>query len=71
MKLTVRGRIPKWVEGHFYRNGPGKYEFGNVTFGHIFDPSAIVQQVEIRNSEMFYNSRYVKTRNYKANLEAG
>ena len=32
---------------------------------------AIVQQVEIRNSEMFYNSRFVRTRNYKANLEAG
>ena len=47
-----------------------RYEFGNKTFDHFFDPSAIVQQVEILDQQLFYNSRFIRTRNYVENLEA-
>ena len=68
--LKYTGRVPVWLRGNFYRNGPGKYEFGNDTFAHFFDPSAIVQRLEIRNSEIKYNSKYIETRNYLANKAA-
>ena len=69
MKLKEHfGRIPPWLNGSLYRNGPGKYEFGKDTFEHIFDPSAIVQQFVIREGEVFYNSRYVESSHYKQNL---
>ena len=47
-----------------------RYEFGNATFDHFFDPSAIIQQIEIRDQELFYNSKYIRSRNYMENLEA-
>lgn len=68
--LKYTGRVPVWLRGNFYRNGPGKYEFGNDTFAHFFDPSAIVQRLEIRNSEIKYNSKYIETRNYLGNKAA-
>ena len=43
IKLNPEGKIPDWLEGSLLRNGPGKYEFGNDTFKHFFDPSAIIQ----------------------------
>ena len=48
----------------------GKYEFGNVSYNHIFDPQAIIHRFDIRDSEIHYNSRYVQSRNYKGNTEA-
>ena len=50
--LDYSGRIPSWLRGSLFRNGPGKYEFGDDVFAHFFDPSAIIQRVEIRDSEI-------------------
>ena len=32
VKLEYLGRVPHWIEGSFYRNGPGKnkYRYNNV-----------------------------------------
>ena len=58
VKLEFTGRVPSWLKGSFYRNGPGRYEFGNASMDHFFDPSAIAQRLEISNQELHY--RYLK-----------
>jgi hypothetical protein len=68
--LETTGNVPAWLKGSFYRNGPGKYEFGNDTFKHFFDPSAIVQRLEIKDSKIQYRSQFIKSRNYLGNLAA-
>ena len=65
--LQFTGRIPQWLNGNFYRNGPGKFEFGKDKFKHFFDPSAIVQKLEIRGSTMKYNSKFIQSRNFLDN----
>ena len=55
------------IIGSYYKNGPGKYEFGNRSFEHLFDPAAIIQRIEIADGEMKYNSRFVRSRNYVEN----
>ena len=52
--LKASGRVPSWLNGSFYRNGPGKFEFGNRTFEHFFDPSAVAQRLQIKNGELSY-----------------
>ena len=47
IKLEPEGEVPAWLEGSLLRNGPGKYEFGNETFKHFFDPSAIIQGMKL------------------------
>merc|ERR1712136_172455 len=63
--LEFRGRIPKWVSGTFYRNGPGIYEYGEDKYNHLFDPTAILQGLHIKDGKMTYNSNVVKSWNYQ------
>ena len=67
VELQTEGDIPDWLSGSFYRNGPGKFEFGEDHFKHMFDPMAIVQQIKIENKKVSFNSRYIESRNFKAN----
>lgn len=38
-KLHLRGWVPDWLHGAFYRNGPAIYEWGEEEYHHMFDPS--------------------------------
>ena len=38
-KLHLRGWIPDWLHGAFYRNGPAIYEWGEEEYHHMFDPN--------------------------------
>ena len=71
MELETVGNIPDWVSGSFYRNGPAVYQWGDAKFKHMFDPSGILQRFEISKGQVSYNSRYIESRNYKGNKEAG
>ena len=65
-------KLPEWLNGYrMYRNGPGKYEFGSDQFQHFFDPSAIIQKLQFKNGSIYYNSKYLQSRNYKTNSELG
>ena len=70
-KLTSL-RARKWSNYIFtnYHFLTFRYEFGNATFEHFFDPSAIIQQIEIRDHEIFYNSKFIRSRNYINNGKA-
>ena len=75
-ELSYFGRIPSWVQGNFYRNGPGKFEFGEERYAHFFDPLAIAQRFEFsfdftaKRTTVKYNSRFIKSRNFVENEKA-
>ena len=70
------GRIPPWVQGNFYRNGPGKFEFGEDQYAHFFDPLAIAQKFQFtfdankKRTIVRYNSKFIQTRNFRENEKA-
>ena len=70
------GRIPPWVQGNFYRNGPGKFEFGEDQYAHFFDPLAIAQKFQFtfdaqkKRTIVKYNSKFIQTRNFRENEKA-
>jgi len=36
-ETVIQGNLPKWVQGNFYRTGPGIFDFGeNFTMNHFF-----------------------------------
>ena len=70
VELEYRGRLPNYISGTFYRNGPGIYEWGETTYKHFFDPSAVIQAVRIKDGRVMYNSNVIKSRNYNANKDA-
>ena len=72
IELTeITGKIPQWLEGSIYRNGPGRYEYGNDTFKHLFDPSAMIQKLKFDNGRVFYQRRLISSTHTKRNLEEG
>merc|ERR1712130_114710 len=70
VELEYRGRIPEWITGTFYRNGPGIYEWGETKYDHFFDPTAVLQGVHVKDGRITYNSNVIKSRNYEYNNAA-
>ena len=69
LETEIIGCVPKWLFGSFYRNGPGKFEFGNDTFGHLFDPSAMIQRIHFENGKVTYQRKLVKSSHTLLNLK--
>ncbi|KDR21601.1 Beta,beta-carotene 15,15'-monooxygenase [Zootermopsis nevadensis] len=49
----VTGCIPKWLKGSLIRNGPGNLKVGDMTFGHLFDGSALLHRLGMVLSWVF------------------
>lgn len=45
------GEIPSWLNGSLLRNGPGKMQFGDSKFQHLFDSAALLHKW-LGNNEM-------------------
>ena len=69
LEPEIIGAVPNWLFGSFYRNGPGKFEFGNDTFEHLFDPSAMIQRIHFENGNVTYQRKLVKSSHTLLNLK--
>lgn len=68
IKLT-KGEVPKWLNGVMYRNGPGRYVFGDIHYNHLFDGQACVHKFKIANGEVYYSNRLLDTQSYTKTVE--
>ena len=68
---TVEGRLPKDLQGSFYRNGPGRFELGGERYHHWFDGDGFVQQWRIDGGKVRHHGRFVETRRFRDESEAG
>ncbi|XP_045583182.1 beta,beta-carotene 15,15'-dioxygenase [Procambarus clarkii] len=66
----VTGKLPEWLNGRLTRNGPGKVQYGNTRYNHLFDGSAYIHQFNINNGKVTYQSRYLQSDVYKRNSKA-
>jgi beta,beta-carotene 9',10'-dioxygenase len=35
VETKVTGEIPEWLSGTLFRNGPGRFEYGDKKFNHL------------------------------------
>ncbi|CAG5921502.1 unnamed protein product [Menidia menidia] len=66
---TISGTIPKWINGSFLRNGPGKFEFGEDKYTHWFDGMAMMHRFHICEGNVTYSSRFLRSDSYCFNSE--
>ncbi|NXE38199.1 BCDO2 oxygenase, partial [Ptilorrhoa leucosticta] len=66
---TIKGHIPKWINGNLLRNGPGKFEFGNDKFNHWFDGMALLHQFQLAHGTVTYRSRFLQSSSYLRNSQ--
>ncbi|XP_041851016.1 beta-carotene oxygenase 2b [Melanotaenia boesemani] len=69
ISTVITGTIPRWINGNFLRNGPGKFEIGNQKFNHWFDGMALLHQFKISNGKVTYKSRFLSSDSYQSNKE--
>jgi all-trans-8'-apo-beta-carotenal 15,15'-oxygenase len=62
--LSVNGELPATVDGLLFRNGPGRFERGGRRYLHPFDGDGHVTKLDIRNGQVRYTNRFVRTREY-------
>lgn len=65
VQALVKGNIPKWVNGSLYRNGPGRYEFNNKFYHHLFDGAACVNKYEINDGQVKFSNKFLDTKYYQ------
>ena len=65
---SITGKVPEWLEGSLYRNGPGRYEYGNKKYNHLFDGHACVQKIEIKQGKIYFSNKLLETESYKKTL---
>lgn len=67
---VVSGIIPSWINGSLLRNGPGSIKFGDTTYNHLFDASALLHRFNINDGKVTYQCRFLQSDTYKKNLAA-
>ncbi|XP_053126352.1 beta,beta-carotene 15,15'-dioxygenase [Hemicordylus capensis] len=70
IQAEVSGEIPSWMEGILLRNGPGMHTIGESKYNHWFDGMALLHSFTIKNGEVFYRSKYLRSDSYNCNIEA-
>jgi len=61
IELEVKGQIPKWIQGSFYRNGPGLLRSSSHSFKHWFDGLAMLHKFDILDGKVLYQSKYIES----------
>jgi carotenoid cleavage dioxygenase len=68
---VIGGRLPKDLNGVFYRNGPGRFELGGERYHHWFDGDGFAQRWRIADGKISHSGRFVVTRKFSEESSAG
>jgi carotenoid cleavage dioxygenase-like enzyme len=69
-RLPVSGRLPAWLAGTLYRNGPARFEVGADRYRHWFDGLAMIHRFGIADGAVSYANRFLRTPNFTADTAA-
>jgi beta,beta-carotene 9',10'-dioxygenase len=65
IELQWEGCPPSWLQGSLFRNGPGRYNRGEVEVSHWFDGLALLHGFHIRPNGVTYRSRYIRSHDFR------
>ena len=67
----ISGRMPKGLNGTFYRNGPALFERDGLRLEHWFDADGMVHAYNIDGGKVSHTGRMVRTGKYLREEKAG
>ena len=70
-EAAIQGRLPRDLEGTFFRNGPGRFELGGERQHHWFDGDGFAQRWQIAGGKVAHRGRFVATHKFKEESAAG
>ncbi|XP_072174705.1 carotenoid-cleaving dioxygenase, mitochondrial-like [Diadema setosum] len=67
---NVIGKVPAWLKGNLFRNGPGMFEVGPDKMDHLFDGLAFLHRFIIHEGgRIQYQGRFLRSDMYAAALK--
>ncbi|MEL4898388.1 carotenoid oxygenase family protein [Crocosphaera sp. Alani8] len=60
----IEGQIPPDLQGTLFRNGPGLFEVGRETIGHVFDADGLLRVFRFQEGRVNFQTRYIRTESY-------
>eukprot|EP00794_Sanderia_malayensis_P008891 gene8891-9841_t len=70
-QAEIVGSVPGWIDGVFIRLGPGKFEWGDSKYNHWFDGEAILNRFEIKDGNVKFSSRFLRSNSYVESEKRG
>lgn len=58
-RLDENPKVPKWLNGSFVRNGPGRYHVGEMSFNHWFDGLGMLHKFDFNQGVVHYQSDFL------------
>lgn len=71
MPLRLHGKLPRGLQGAFYRNGPARHSLGGQRYHHVFDGDGMLQRYTLRADGIVHQGRFVRTEKFIADSQAG
>ena len=64
---VIEGRIPEWLRGSLFRNGPGLFSAGSQNLEHLFDGYALLNKFDFReDGKVYWRAAFLQSDAYKA-----
>lgn len=67
----IKGRVPEWVRGDYYINGPARFVRGGQRYRHWLDGDGFVAALHFTDQGVRFVSRFVQTRKLREENAAG
>ena len=70
-EAAIEGRMPRDLDGIFFRNGPGRFELGGERYHHWFDGDGFAQRWQIAQGKVSHRGKFVATQKFTDESLAG
>lgn len=70
-KVSLKGKLPKALQGTLFRNGPAQHEIGDFRYQHWFDGDGMIHAYQLGDGALNHRSRMIETTKYKAEQAEG
>jgi all-trans-8'-apo-beta-carotenal 15,15'-oxygenase len=67
----VEGRVPDFVRGTYYSNGPSRHAIGPLRYRHLLDGDGMVRALRFTDDGIHFSNRFVRSRKYCEERKAG
>ncbi len=68
---TIEGKLPSFLHGSWFMNGPARFERGGLKYRHWLDGNGLLRSLRFGADGITYTWRWVRSRKYQTEEESG
>src|SRR6185369_18027751 len=67
----IEGRVPGFIRGTYYLNGPARFKFADLRYRHWLDGDGMVCALRFEQDRVSFTNHFVRSRKFIAEEKAG